>query len=238
MAKVIPNQMRVLLVEDDVDVAESVRRALAARGIGMELSTDGFSALQRVAAGGFDVIVADRMMPRMSGLEFVKAARARGDSTPVLFLTALGGLNDRVEGLEAGGDDYLVKPFEHAELVARLRALVRRTKGEGAPTTLRIGDLEIDLIRHTATRAGTPLELQAKEFRLLATLAQHEGRVLTKTMLLERVWGFHFDPRTSVVETHISRLRAKVDRPFAETLIHTVRGAGYCLHAGEPDSLQ
>ena len=230
-------QMRVLLVEDDPDVAESVRLALVARGIRVELSTDGSAALQRIAADVFDAIVADRMLPRMSGLEFVKAARAQGDSTPVLFLTALGGLNDRVEGLEAGGDDYLVKPFEHAELIARLRALVRRTRSDGS-TTLRIRDLEIDLVRHTATRAGTDLELQAREFKLLATLAQHEGKILTKAMLLERVWGFHFDPRTSVVETHISRLRAKVDRPFTEPLIHTVRGAGYCLHAGELDLIQ
>src|SRR5262245_24440395 len=229
--------MRVLLVEDDPDVAESVRLALVARGISVELSTDGSAALQRIAANVFDAIVVERMLTRMSGLEFVKAARAQGDSTPVLFLTALGGLNDRVEGLEAGGDDYLVKPFEHAELIARLRALVRRTRSDGS-TTLRIRDLEIDLVRHTATRAGTDLELQAREFKLLATLAQHEGKILTKAMLLERVWGFHFDPRTSVVETHISRLRAKVDRPFTEPLIHTVRGAGYCLHAGEPASLQ
>jgi two-component system OmpR family response regulator len=230
--------MRVLLVEDDPDVAESVRLALAQRGIVVELSADGLAALQRLATSVFDAIIADRMLPRLSGLEFVKAARAQGDHTPVLFLTALGGLNDRVEGLEAGGDDYLVKPFEHAELVARLRALVRRTRSEGTPTTLRIRDLEIDLIGRTATRAGVDLDLQAREFTLLATLAQHEGKVLTKAMLLERVWGFHFDPRTSVVETHISRLRAKVDRPFAEPLIHTLRGVGYSLHASESDPIQ
>jgi two-component system, OmpR family, response regulator len=230
--------MRVLLIEDDPDVAESVRLALSAQGIAVDLCGEGISGLERVMTSAYDAIIADRMLPGLSGLELVKTARAQGERTPVLFLTALGGLNDRIDGLEAGGDDYLVKPFEHAELVARLKALVRRSRPEGIPTRLRIHDLEIDLINHTASRAGIDLELQAREFRLLATLAQHEGKVLTKTMLLERVWGFHFDPKTSVVETHISRLRAKIDRPFAVPLIHTVRGAGYSLHTDESDSVQ
>ncbi len=144
-------------------------------------------------------------------------------------------MDDRVEGLEAGADDYLVKPFEHAELIARLEALVRRTKHEGALTHCRVADLELDLLNRTATRANTRISLQSREFKLLAVLAQHEGQTLTRAMLLERVWGFHFDPRTSVVETHISRLRTKVDRPFSVPLIHTVRGAGYSLYA-PPDN--
>lgn len=161
--------------------------------------------------------------------------RQRGDGTPVLFLTALGGLDDRVEGLEAGADDYLVKPFERAELIARLEALVRRTKLDAARQHYRVADLELNLLNRTATRANIKVSLQAREFKLLAVLAQHEGKTLTRAMLLERVWGFHFDPKTSVVETHISRLRAKIDRPFLLPLIHTVRGAGYSLYATEDD---
>ena len=225
--------MRVLLVEDDLDICESVNRALMGKGIAVELCADGSTALVRLETGMFDAIIVDRMLPSLSGLDVVKTLRARGERTPVLFLTALGGLNDRVEGLEAGGDDYLVKPFEHAELLARLNALVRRSRSDRVPTRLRVGDLEIDLIERTATRGGAKIDLQAREFELLATLARHEGKTLTRSMLLERVWGFHFDPKTSVVETHISRLRAKVDRPFSVPLIHTVRGAGYCIHADE-----
>ena len=227
--------MSVLLIEDDLEVVESIRAALTARGSIVEVIGDGAIALKHLSIAKYDVIIADRMLPARSGLEVVQTMRTRGDETPVLFLTALGGLDDRVEGLEAGADDYLVKPFEHAELIARLEALVRRTKHEGTLTHYRVADLELDLLNRTATRANTKISLQAREFKLLAVLAQHEGKTLTRAMLLERVWGFHFDPRTSVVETHISRLRAKVDRPFAFPLIHTVRGAGYSLYA-PPDT--
>jgi two-component system, OmpR family, response regulator len=227
--------MNVLLIEDDREVAESIRAALAARGSTVEVIADGAIALKHLAMAKYDVIIADRMLPARSGLEVVQAMRMRGDGTPVLFLTALGGLDDRVEGLQAGADDYLVKPFEHAELIARLEALVRRAKHDGALAHYRVADLEVDLINRTASRANVRIPLQAREFRLLAVLVQHEGKTLTRAMLLERVWDFHFDPRTSVVETHISRLRAKIDRPFAFPLIHTVRGAGYSLYATADD---
>ena len=227
--------MSVLLIEDDPEVAESIRATFAARGSIVEVISDGDTALRRLSTARYDVIIADRMLPSRSGLEVVQAMRDSGDRTPVLFLTALGGLDDRVEGLEAGADDYLVKPFERAELIARLEALVRRTKHDGAPKHYRIADLEIDLIDRTATRGNIKIPLQTREFKLLAVLAQHEGKTLTRTMLLERVWGFHFDPKTSVVETHISRLRAKIDRPFEFPLIHTVRGSGYSLYATEDD---
>ena len=234
-SRIKPGTMSVLLIEDDLEVVESIRAALTARGSVVEVIGDGASALKHLSLTKYDVIIADRMLPVRSGLEVVKDMRERGDGTPVLFLTALGGLDDRVEGLEAGADDYLVKPFEYAELIARLEALVRRTKQDSAPTHYRVADLELDLLNRTATRANAKISLQAKEFKLLAVLAQHEGKTLTRAMLLERVWGFHFDPRTSVVETHISRLRAKVDRPFSFPLIHTIRGAGYSLYVA-PDN--
>ena len=234
-ARIKPSTMSVLLIEDDPEVAASILATLKARGSLVDVIGDGETALRRISITKYDVIIADRMLPARSGLEVVKTMRGRGDGTPVLFLTALGGLDDRVEGLEAGADDYLVKPFERAELIARLEALIRRTKHDGALMHYRVADLELDLLDRTATRANIKLSLQAREFKLLAVLAQHEGKTLTRAMLLERVWGFHFDPKTSVVETHISRLRAKIDRPFSLPLIHTVRGAGYSLYATEDD---
>jgi two-component system OmpR family response regulator len=227
--------MNYLLVEDDPDVVESVRASLHARSADVDVVTDGIAALERIRAVHYDAIIVDRMLPSLSGLELVRRMRQQGDLTPVLMLTALGGLDDRVTGLEAGADDYLVKPFEHPELIARLNALVRRSQNENAPTTIQIADLRLDFFKRTATRGDQEIELQAKEFQLLATLALHAGKTLTRTMLLERVWGFHFEPHTSVVETHISRLRSKVDRPFQVQLIHTIRGLGYCLHASPDD---
>jgi two-component system OmpR family response regulator len=176
-------------------------------------------------------MVVDRMLPGIDGLSLVKALRAGGMATPVLFLTAVGGVEDRVEGLEAGGDDYLVKPFAFSELLARVNALARRPPPAAERTRLQVLDLELDLVRRTCRRAGEPIELLPREFALLEHLMRNEGRVVTRTMLLERVWDFHFDPQTSVVETHISRLRAKVDRPFPQPLIHTVRNVGYSVHA-------
>jgi two-component system, OmpR family, response regulator len=176
-------------------------------------------------------MVIDRMLPGTDGLSLVRILRGAGIRTPVLFLTTMGGIDDRVEGLEAGGDDYLVKPFAFSELLARLQALARRPPLAEAPTVLTVGDLVMDLLKRRVTRRGEPIELQPREFRLLEYLMRHADQVVTRTMLLEQVWDFHFDPKTSVVETHISRLRAKVDKPFDADLIHTVRGAGYAIRA-------
>ncbi len=224
--------MRILLVEDDAETAEYVARGLQEAGHVVDRTADGREGLFLASEGGHDVLVVDRMLPGLDGLALVRALRAAGVRTPALFLTARGGVGDRVEGLEAGGDDYLAKPFAFAELLARLNALARRPPLQAAePTVLRVGDLEMDLIRRTVTRAGRRIELQPREFRLLEFLMRREGQVVTRTMLLEGVWDFHFDPRTSVVETHISRLRAKLDKGFGEELIHTVRGAGYTIRA-------
>jgi len=179
----------------------------------------------------YDVVIVDRMLPELDGLSLVKAMRAAGSAIPTLFLTSLSGIDDRVEGLEAGGDDYLVKPFAFSELMARLAALARRPTLGAEPTVLAVGDLEMDLIRRTVKRGGHEIDLQPREFQLLEFLMRSEGRVVTRSMLLEKVWAFHFDPQTNIVETHISRLRAKVDRGQATPLILTLRGAGYMLRA-------
>jgi two-component system OmpR family response regulator len=192
---------------------------------------DGRDALFAATREAYDVIVVDRMLPGLDGLSMVRAVRAAGVKTPVLFLTAVGGVDDRVEGLEAGGDDYLVKPFAFSELLARINALARRPPVQDQKAVLKVGDLEMDLIRRQVTRQGQVIDLQQREFSLLEVLMRGEGRVITRTMLLERVWDFHFDPKTSVVETHISRLRAKIDKPFETQLLHTVRNTGYSLHA-------
>jgi two-component system OmpR family response regulator len=178
----------------------------------------------------YDILIVDRMLPGLDGLSLVRALRAVGSKVPVLFLTSLGGVDDRVDGLNVGGDDYLVKPFAFTELLARVNALARRPHMKEADTVLRVGDLEMDLIARTVKRGGGNIELQPREFRLLEVLMRNKGRVLTRTMLLERVWSFHFEPRTSIVETHISRLRTKIDRPFGKDLIHTIRGSGYTMH--------
>jgi two-component system OmpR family response regulator len=176
-------------------------------------------------------MVLDRMLPELDGLAILRTIRAAGVKTPVLLLTALGGIDDRVEGLNAGGDDYLVKPFAFAELLARVNALARRPPPQDVPTELAVADLKVDLLKRTVTRGGQRIELQAREFQLLEYLMRHAGRVVTRTMLLEGVWDFHFDPKTNIVETHMSRLRGKVDRGHGAELIHTVRGAGYILSA-------
>ncbi|WP_027285074.1 winged helix-turn-helix domain-containing protein [Rubritepida flocculans] len=223
--------MKILLVEDDPETAAYIARGLEEAGHVVDRAADGQDGLFLATGGGYDVMVVDRMLPRLDGLAMVRAARAAGVATPALFLTARAGVGDRVEGLEAGGDDYLAKPFSFAELLARLNALARRPPLQREATVLRVGDLEMDLIRRTVTRAGRRIELQPREFRLLEYLMRREGQVVTRTMLLEGVWDFHFDPRTSVVETHISRLRAKIDKGFGRELIHTVRGAGYVIRA-------
>ncbi|MFL7012998.1 response regulator transcription factor [Enterovibrio norvegicus] len=223
--------MRVLLVEDDVSLSSFVEKGLREAGHQVEIADDGKYALTLCMTEQFDVAIVDRMLPGLDGLSLVKALRAAQIGTPILFLTSLGGVDDRVEGLEAGGDDYLTKPFAFSELIARVTALSRRAVLNSTETKpeLSFGDLVLNLFEHTATRQGQLLDLQPKEFRILELFLRHPGRVITRTMLLEHVWDIHFDPQTSVVETHISRLRNKVEKPFGDSLIQTVRGAGYKL---------
>lgn len=225
--------MRILIVEDDTETAAYIARGLREAGHVVDLAADGQEGLfLGTSAGPYDVMIVDRMLPKLDGLSLVRALRAAQVTTPVLFLTARAGVGDRVEGLDAGGDDYLGKPFAFAELMARVNALARRPPPRATePTVLRVADLEMDLIRRTVTRAGRRIELQPREFRLLEYLMRRAGEVVTRTMLLEGVWDFHFDPKTSVVETHVSRLRAKIDRDFDRPLLHTVRGAGYVIRA-------
>ncbi len=222
--------MRVLLVEDDPDTSAYIVKGLEEEGHTIDHLADGCDGLARAMTDDYDVLIIDRMLPGQEGLDIVKSLRRAGRKAPILFLTALGGVDDRVDGLEAGGDDYLVKPFSFSELLARLNALARRPHLKGEETRLKVGDLALDLITRKVCRGGVEIDLQPREFRLLEVLMRNKGRVVTRTMLLERVWSFHFDPKTSVVETHISRLRTKIDKPFATELIHTIRGAGYSLH--------
>lgn len=223
--------MRILLIEDDAKTGAYVAHGFAAAGHQCDVLSDGKDGLLRAMHEPYDVLVVDRMLPGLEGLSLVRALRAAGLETPILFLTAVGGIDDRVEGLEAGGDDYLVKPFDFSELMARTRALARRPRGISEQTVLQVADLAMDLLHRRVTRGGTEIALQPREFTLLEVLMRNEGRVVTRTMLLERVWDFHFDPKTSVVETHVSRLRAKIDKPFDVPLLHTVRNVGYALHA-------
>ncbi len=219
--------MKLLVVEDDRTTADYIVQGLRQEGHVVDHVADGREALSLAMRGGHDVLVVDRMLPELDGLSFVKALRAAKITTPALFLTAIGGVDDRIEGLRAGADDYLVKPFAFGELSARIDALARRPQTQAEETVLRAGDLEMDLIRRTVTRGGTEIDLLPREFALLEHLLRRKGRVQTRTMLLEAIWDISFDPQTNVVETHISRLRAKVDKPFGRELIKTVRGAGY-----------
>ena len=223
--------MRIMVVEDDRRTSEYVRQGLIEAGHIVDVVDDGRDALAHGSRSGFDVIIIDRLLPGLDGLSVVKGLRASGTTTPVLFLTAVNGVDDRVEGLESGGDDYLVKPFAFSELLARVNALARRPSAQTEKTLLQIGDLELDLIRHQCRRGSTVIDLLPREYTLLEYLMRNEGRVVTRTMLLEQVWDFHFDPQTSVVETHISRLRAKIDKPFDHQLLHTIRHTGYSMHA-------
>ncbi len=223
--------MKILVIEDDAETAGYLVNGMREEGHVVDQAANGRDGLFLAINGGYDVMIVDRMLPGLDGLGIVKAARAANISTPALFLSTLGGIDDRVSGLNAGGDDYLVKPFAFAELLARVNALCRRPALNVQTTQLQIGDLQMDLLKRRVHRQGKQIDLQHREFRLLEYLMQNAGRVVTRTMLLEAVWDFHFDPQTTVVETHISRLRAKVDRGFDQELIHTVRGAGYCLRA-------
>jgi two-component system, OmpR family, response regulator len=225
------SRVKVLIIEDDTETANFIARGLREAGMTVDRAATGVDGLFLASEGGYDVMVVDRMLPRMDGLALVRMLRGTGVTTPVLFLTAVSGLDDRVEGLDAGGDDYMVKPFAFSELHARLRALVRRAPGIAAETVLRVGDLSLDRVSRRVERAGQPIDLQPREYRLLEYLMLHAEEVVTRTMLLEQVWDFHFEPKTSVVETHMSRLRGKVDKPFEGELIRTVRGAGYVIAA-------
>lgn len=221
--------MKLLIVEDDKEAAAYLKRALTEVGHTVDAVGGGHSGLMLAAGESYDVIILDRMLPEIDGLGILRTIRASGVKTPVLVLTALGGIDDRVEGLEAGGDDYLVKPFALAELLARVNALARRPPPQEVRTELALADLRLDLLKRTVTRAGRRIDLQPREFQILEYLLRHAGRVVTRTMLLESVWDFHFDPKTNIVETHVSRLRGKIDRGHGTELIHTVRGAGYVL---------
>ncbi len=222
--------MKILLVEDDKQTADYVAKGLREHGHVVDRADNGRDGLYLASGELYDVMIVDRHMPQMDGLSLVKAARASHVKTPVLFLTTMGGVDDRVEGLEAGGDDYLTKPFAFAELLARVSALARRPPIV-AQTRLGVGDLEVDLLSRTVVRAGKRIELLAQEFKILEYLMRHAGEIVTRTMLLEKVWDFHFDPKTNIVETHISRLRSKIDKGFDKPLLHTVRGAGYVVRA-------
>ena len=223
--------MRLLLIEDDSETVGHVTEALAAAGHRVDSAMDGPSGLKRALEGGYAALIVDRMLPGMDGVEIVRQLRAQGADVPVLVLTTMSGINDRVEGLEAGADDYLVKPFAFAELLARVNAITRRKDGAAAVTRLVAGDLEMDLLERTVKRGGRLVELQQQEFKLLEYLMRNAGRAVTRSMLLENVWKLSFDPRTNVVETHMSRLRAKLDRDHGHEMIHTIRGTGYILRA-------
>ena len=224
--------MRILVVEDDKEVAGFVVKGLKEAGHVVEHADNGRDGLFLAASEPFDAIVLDRMLPGgVDGLRLLETLRAQRNGTPVLFLSALAQVDDRVRGLQAGGDDYLTKPFAFAELLARVEALARRGKGEGPTTKLLAGDLEMDLLSRGVRRAGQKIDLQPREFRLLEYLMRHAGQVVTRTMLLEGVWDYHFDPQTNVIDVHVSRLRQKIDKPFSSSLIHTVRNAGYMLRA-------
>lgn len=223
--------MKILVIEDDAATGAYIAEGLREEGHSVDLIASGADGLVQGTIGSYDVMVVDRMLPGLDGMAVVKTLRATGNATPVLFLTAMGGVDDRIEGLHAGADDYLVKPFAFGELSARLAAIGRRPKIHDTPVTLTVADLEMNLLTRKVTRAGQPIDLLPREFALLECLMRRKGRVQTRTMLMETVWDIHYDPLTNVVDTHISRLRAKIDKPFATELIETVRGAGYRIAA-------
>lgn len=219
--------MRILLAEDNVEVAALIRRAFEELGHTVTVIVDGEDALHLGLTESFDAMVLDRMLPKMEGLDVLRRLRAANVRTPTLVLTAKGGISDRVDGLDAGADDYLIKPFAMAELVARLNALARRPPISDVVTRYEVGDIVLDILRREVTRGGTQIDLQPREFSLLEVLMRNAGRVVTRTMFLEEVWGFHFDPQTNIVESHLSRTRSKLREGFSDDPIETVRGAGY-----------
>lgn len=224
------SRMRILIVEDDAEAAQYLVKAFREAGHVADVAHDGLEGYDRARDETYDVLVVDRMLPKMDGLSLIGGLRAQKIGTPVLILSALGQVDDRVKGLRAGGDDYLAKPYAFSELLARVEALARRkTPGTGEETVYRVGGLELDRLAHKLTRDGREILLQPREFRLLEYLMKHHGQVVTRTMLLENVWDYHFDPQTNVIDVHISRLRAKIDKGFDPPLLQTVRGAGYMI---------
>jgi len=221
--------MKVLVIEDDRQAASYLAKGLKEAGHVVDVANDGKEGLFLAGSEHYDVMIVDRMLPGRDGLSLVEILRATGNDTPVLFLSALGSVDDRVKGLKAGGDDYLTKPFAFSELLARIEVLVRRRTAAQPQTKLTVADLELDLLSRTVKRAGKPIELLPREFALLEFMMRNAGSVVTRTMMLENVWDYHFDPQTNVIDVHIARLRQKIDKDFPVPLIHTVRGAGYSL---------
>ncbi|MFJ5368464.1 winged helix-turn-helix domain-containing protein [Bosea sp. CER48] len=222
--------MRLLIVEDDAEAAAYLTKAFREVGHVADHAADGLQGYAMAEGGGYDVLVVDRMLPRLDGLSLIRSLREQKDETPALILSALAQVDDRVKGLRAGGDDYLPKPYAFSELLARVEVLARRRGAPASePTTYRVGELVLDRLAHRVTREGQEIVLQPREFRLLEYLMKHAGQVVTRTMLLENVWDYHFDPQTNVIDVHVSRLRAKVDKGFEQPMIHTIRGAGYMV---------
>ena len=220
--------LKILLIEDDLQVADYVQQILTDNNYQVDYASDGDQGLQHAIDKHYDLLIVDRMLPNKDGLEIVETVRANGNAVPVLFLSALGDVDERVKGLKVGADDYLVKPFADQELLARVEVLLRRKEALPA-TRLKVGELELDLLTQKVTRQGQNLNLQPREFRLLEYLMKHAGQVVTRTMLLENVWEYHFDPQTNVIDVHVSRLRQKIDKDFERPLLSTIRGAGYML---------
>jgi two-component system OmpR family response regulator len=226
--------MRILVIEDDREAASYLVKAFREAGHGADHAADGLDGYAMAREGDYDVLVVDRMLPKLDGLSLIRSLREQGVETPVLILSALGQVDDRVKGLRAGGDDYLPKPYAFSELLARAEVLARRRAAPASaePTAYRVGELELDRLSHRVTRSGQEIVLQPREFRLLEYLMRHAGQVVTRTMLLEHVWDYHFDPQTNVIDVHVSRLRGKIDKGFDHPLIHTIRGAGYMVRDG------
>lgn len=224
--------MKILVIEDDREAADYLEKAFTEAGHTAHVAGDGETGFALADSGDYDVMVVDRMLPRRDGLSVIAALRSRGNTTPVLILSALGEVDDRVTGLRAGGDDYLTKPYAFSELLARVEVLNRRAGVKESETVYRSGDLELDRLSHSVKRAGKEIVLQPREFRLLEYLMRHAGQVVTRTMLLENVWDYHFDPQTNVIDVHVSRLRGKIEKGFEKPILHTIRGAGYMLKSG------
>ena len=227
----LPDPMRILIIEDDSEAAAYLVKALREAGHVAEHAGDGDDGFHMADSRSYDVLVVDRMLPRRDGLSIISGLREKGNETPALILSALGQVDDRVTGLRAGGDDYLAKPFAISELLARIEVLGRRRGSKDVETSYRVGDLELDRLSHEVRRNGKPIVLQPREFRLLEYLMKHANQVVTRTMLLENVWDYHFDPQTNVIDVHISRLRSKIERDFDTPLLHTVRGSGYIMRS-------
>jgi len=225
--------MRILLIEDDEEAAAFLAKGLTECGFVVDHAATGPDGLHLATTEPYGAMIVDRMLPGMDGLHIVELLRKEGNATPVLILSAMDGVDERVKGLRAGGDDYLTKPYAFSELHARLEALLRRGHATPAATTLRVGDLELDMLARSVTRAGKTIDLLPREFQILEFLMRHSGQVVTRTMLLEQVWNYHFDPKTGVIDVQISRLRQKLDKDFDQPMLHTIRGAGYCLRAPE-----